>query len=115
MKTLLIAATTLTLLATPMVAMAQPDHHDNRPNTMMMKAGDHHGGPAMMMKGPAQHAWHKGDRIGRADWNRYQKVDYRHYHLRTPPRGYEWRRVDNNFVLAAVATGVVASIIAASN
>jgi Ni/Co efflux regulator RcnB len=113
MKKFLIAATALTLLASPMAAMAQPDHHDDH-NAMMQNHDDHHGGPAMMMKGPAQHSWHKGDRIGHDDWNRYDKVDYRQYHLRTPPRGYEWRRVDNNYVLAAVATGVVASIIAAS-
>ncbi|MEE7567174.1 RcnB family protein, partial [Xanthomonas sp. Kuri4-3] len=30
-----------------------------------------------------------------------------------PPRGHEWRRVDNQYVLIAVATGVIASVIAA--
>jgi Ni/Co efflux regulator RcnB len=34
--------------------------------------------------------------------------------LRDPPRGYEWRRVDSNYILAAVATGAIASVIAAS-
>ena len=28
-----------------------------------------------------------------------------------PTYGYEWRRVDDNYVLAAVATGLIASII----
>jgi Ni/Co efflux regulator RcnB len=101
MKKFLIAATALTLLASPLMAQ---DRHD-----------DHRAAPAMMMKAPAHRDWHKGDRIGAGDWGHYEKVDYRHYHLRTPPRGYEWRRVDNNFVLAAAATGLVASIIAASN
>jgi Ni/Co efflux regulator RcnB len=115
MKTLLIAATALTILASPLAALAQPDRHDDRNNAMMQHQDDHHGGPAMMMKGPAHHDWHKGDRFDRNDWNRYERVDYRRYHLKAPPRGYEWRRVDNNFILAAAATGLVASIIAASN
>jgi Ni/Co efflux regulator RcnB len=40
-------------------------------------------------------------------------VDYRARHLRAPPRGYEWRQVNGQYVLAAAATGLIASIIAA--
>jgi len=77
-------------------------HHDDHSNAMMMQG--HHGD------------WHKGDRIGGDDWNRGEHVaDYHQYHLRRPPHGYEWRRVDNNYVLAAVAGGVIASVIAASH
>jgi Ni/Co efflux regulator RcnB len=48
------------------------------------------------------------------DWDRGERVDYRQYHLRRPPNGYEWRMVDGNYVLAAVATGVIASVVIAS-
>jgi Ni/Co efflux regulator RcnB len=48
------------------------------------------------------------------DWNRGDHIDYRQHHLRTPPRGYEWREVDGNFVLGAVATGIIASVIVES-
>jgi Ni/Co efflux regulator RcnB len=58
--------------------------------------------------------WRKGYRMDRNDWNRGDRVDYRQYHLAPPRRGYEWRRVDGNFVMAAVATGVIASLVAAS-
>jgi Ni/Co efflux regulator RcnB len=72
------------------------DHHD-----------DHHG--------YVRHdEWRKGEHIKTEDWNRGQRIDYRHYHLNAPPRGYEWREVDGNYVLAAVATGVIASAIVAS-
>jgi Ni/Co efflux regulator RcnB len=129
MKRLIIAAAALTLLAAPafaqdndrrddhrsdnmMMNSHQSDHHDN--NMRMMNGGDHHAGNSMMMQ--ARHDWHKGDRIGGDDWNRGERVsDYRSYHLRRPPHGYEWRRVDNNYVLAAVAGGVIASVIAASH
>ena len=58
--------------------------------------------------------WKKGARMRKEDWGRGEHVDYRAHHLKAPPRGYEWRTVDGNFVLAAVATGVIASVIAAS-
>jgi Ni/Co efflux regulator RcnB len=58
--------------------------------------------------------WRHGGHIAHNDWNRGQRVDYRHYHLRQPPHGYEWRQVDGNFVLAAAATGLIASVVAAS-
>ncbi len=35
----------------------------------------------------------------------------RSHHLRKPPRGYEWRNVDGDYVLGAVATGVIADLL----
>ncbi len=58
--------------------------------------------------------WKKGAKIRDEDWKRGEQVDYRERHLRAPPHGYEWRQVDGNYVLAAVATGVIASVVAAS-
>jgi Ni/Co efflux regulator RcnB len=58
--------------------------------------------------------WKKGAKIRDEDWSRGEHVDYREHHLRAPPHGYEWRMVDGNYVLAAVATGIISSVIAAS-
>jgi len=58
--------------------------------------------------------WRRGHRMRHEDWARGQRVDWHRHHLRRPPRGYEWREVDGNYVLAAVATGLIASIIANS-
>ena len=59
--------------------------------------------------------WKKGYHMKQEDWSRAQRVDdWKAHHLRQPPRGYEWREVDGNYVLAAVATGVIASAIVAS-
>lgn len=58
--------------------------------------------------------WKKGYHMKQEDWSRARPVDYRTYHLKPPPRGYEWRSVDGNYVLAAVATGVIASAVVAS-
>ena len=55
--------------------------------------------------------WHRGDRLPiefRAPV--YVVPDIAVYHLRPPPPGYYWVRVDNNAVLAAVATGIVVDV-----
>jgi Ni/Co efflux regulator RcnB len=75
-----------------------------------MFAQDHHD------EGYVRHdEWKKGAKIKDEDWKRAQPVDYHERHLKAPPRGYEWRQVDGNYVLAAVATGVIASAIVASS
>jgi Ni/Co efflux regulator RcnB len=58
--------------------------------------------------------WKKGAKIKQEDWARAQPVDYHDHHLKAPPKGYEWRQVDGNYVLAAAATGLIASAIVAS-
>jgi Ni/Co efflux regulator RcnB len=49
------------------------------------------------------------------DWNRGQKLDWHAHHFNKPPRGYEWREVDGNYVLAAITTGVIVSVIVATH
>jgi Ni/Co efflux regulator RcnB len=114
MKRIFASATALTLLLAPISAMAQPhrnDRHDDHRGPAMHGPAMH--GPAM--HGPRHHDWRKGGRIDRGDWNRGHRVDYRRHHLRTPPRGYEWREVDGNYVLAAAATGLIAAILLANH
>lgn len=57
------------------------------------------------------HHWHRGDRLP-VDFRApvYVVPNVAVYHLRPPPPGYYWVRVDNNAVLAAVATGVVMDV-----
>ena len=114
MKRLLIVTTALTLLAAPLsgaFAQGRYDRHDDhRPNAMMMhRDNDRH-------DNGHHRGWYKGGRIDRSDWNRGHRInDWRRYHLSTPPRGYEWRRVDNNYVLAAAATGLIMGLVLASH
>jgi Ni/Co efflux regulator RcnB len=53
--------------------------------------------------------------MGHNDWNGATRVDYRQHHLRRPPQGYEWRQSNGQYVMAAVATGLVASMILNNN
>lgn len=133
MKKLFAVAAALTLIAaTP--ALAQPgrddhgkdDHGKPAPAMSMKGPAMSMKGPSMSMKGPsmsmkggmAMHRhpeWKRGGRISRDDWGRGVRLDYREHHLNKPPRGYEWREVDGNFILAAAATGLIASLIIASH
>jgi Ni/Co efflux regulator RcnB len=116
MKRLITLLVSATLLAGSTAAFAQPGHDDHntpppRNGQMQMQMN----GPGMAMHGPAHPEWKKGGHIAKTDWGRGAKIDYREHHLKKPPRGYEWRQVDDNYVLAAAATGLIASIILASH
>jgi Ni/Co efflux regulator RcnB len=57
-------------------------------------------------------AWRRGDRLPSAYYSRHYIVrDYHVYHLSPPPRGHYWVRVDNDVVLTAVASGIVAGAV----
>lgn len=65
---------------------------------------------------PRAHAgrphWSRGDRLYR-DYRgpRYYVNDYHRYNLRRPPRGYRWVRVNNDFMLVAITTGIIMDVI----
>ena len=57
-------------------------------------------------------SWRYGDHLPRGYYSRrYIVNDYQAYRLRPPPHGYHYVRVDNDVVLAAIASGVVVSAI----
>ena len=41
----------------------------------------------------------------------YVVSDWRHHHLSAPPRGYQWVQVGPDYVLAAIATGVILNLV----
>ncbi len=75
----------------------------------------HYGAPPVAYYGrpgfePGYQAWRRGDRL--PPGYRYQVVDYRRYNYAPPPRGYHYVRDDRgDVILAAIATGIIASII----
>ncbi len=118
MKRLTAALLTSVLAATlsGLPASAQDDHHDRDRSHDQDRSHDHdrdhHDDQG---HGYVRHnEWRRGAAMRHEDWDRGQRLDWRAHHLRRPPRGYEWREVDGNYVMAAVATGVIASILAAN-
>lgn len=53
--------------------------------------------------------WARGERLPPSYWG--YGVDYRRHHLRRPPSGYRWVRVNDDYVLAAIATGLILEVI----
>ncbi|RYZ04827.1 MAG: hypothetical protein EOO24_12760 [Comamonadaceae bacterium] len=57
--------------------------------------------------------WRRGGRVPNEYRGRnYVVDDWRQHRLQAPPRGYQWVGVGGDFVLAAIATGLIAQIIA---
>lgn len=62
---------------------------------------------------PGYEAWRRGAYLPSYYRGRgYVVNDYYRYHLRPPPRGYYWYRTGNDYVLAAIATGLIFEVIA---
>jgi len=59
---------------------------------------------------PGYSAWRRGAYLP-PTYRTYVVDDYYRYHLRPPPRGYRWYRVDNDYMLAAITTGLIYDII----
>ena len=139
MKKILTAAIALSIVASAGVASAQPGQqrpdqhqqqggHDDRGRNDQgrndQRPGDNNGNyerhASKRYKAPSRYQpprgyqarqWHRGDKLPSAYRGKGYTVDYRHYGLSAPPRGYQYVRVNNDVVLTAVATGVVASVI----
>ena len=57
--------------------------------------------------------WRRGGYVPREYRGRnYVVSDWRGHRLHAPPRGYQWVGVGGDYVLAAIATGLIAQIIA---
>ena len=131
MKRLLTATLALSLVSGA-AAMAQPDHRDDRDNRNGQYQGhnDNRGNAYGHDDQSRGNAYGHDDRNGGHEgrhWSRGQRlpsdyyadrshyVDYRAHHLRRPPRGYQWVQADDNYALVALASGVIASIVASQH
>ena len=62
---------------------------------------------------PGYTAWRRGSYLpSYYRGHGYVVNDYYRYQLRPPPRGYYWYRTGNDYVLAAIATGLIFDVIA---
>jgi len=123
-KRLLCATLALTLLGSAGAVMAQPDdrnradHGDNRNQQDRNDRGDqgrNDRGNQDRRDEPSRSAnprFSRGDRLpDQYRQNQYVANDWQQHGLRRPPRGYHWVRNDNNdFFLAAIATGIIADV-----
>jgi Ni/Co efflux regulator RcnB len=58
------------------------------------------------------HAFHRGDRLPVEYRHRnYVVDDWRGHNLSAPPRGYHWVQTGSDYVLVAIATGVILQLL----
>lgn len=83
------------------------DRHDNRGHNNNRHDDRRDGRGA----GP-NHNFYKGDRLSGEYRNRQYVVnDWRSHRLNAPPRGYQWVQTGGDYVLVAIASGIIAQIL----
>lgn len=80
-------------------------YDDRRNDRRYDQRGGYHGA------GP-NHNWVRGSRVP-PQYRGYNYVvnDWRGHRLSAPPRGYQWIQNGNDYLLVAIATGVIASLV----
>lgn len=109
-KRTILAAIAVSMIAVPMAqaqgrhdAQAQHRHYSQptKPKYQAPKHRYHAERPA-----PQRHHWKQGQRM--PDWRKRQHVrDYQRHGLKRPGKGQQWVRVDNDYLLISLATGVI--------
>lgn len=116
MKRLLSAILAGSVFAVPMVADAKPMFAPGH-GPAAHHAAPPHRGPVVrhvVRPRPQAHArWAVGHRVPAAQ-HRVVIRDYGRYHLRRPGAGQHWIRVDNEFLLVGITSGLIAGFIAAN-
>ena len=125
-KRTILAALAFSVLAVPMAqAQSRYDgprsgHHYSQPNKPVYQAprrqqAQNRHGPQRhhaQRPAPSRHHWTRGRYV--PEWQRRQQVrDYHRHGLRAPARGQQWVKVDNDYLLIGLATGVILGIVAA--
>ncbi|HXM82224.1 MAG TPA: RcnB family protein [Burkholderiales bacterium] len=87
--------------------VAAADHHDNR------GFGRAHNEERSKGRGAGpNYEYYRGDRLP-AEYRHRQYVvnDWRGHNLSAPPRGYQWVQSGTDYILIAVATGIIAQLL----
>jgi Ni/Co efflux regulator RcnB len=88
-----------------------PGRHDDRDHGRP-SYNPHRGPPPHAHGGPPPRHWQRGQYLPPTYRARtYVIDDWRGHHLRQPPRGHRWVQVGADYVLIAIATGLIAQVI----
>jgi len=85
----------------------KPDRHDNRDFGRNHNQERDRGGRGV---GP-NHGYYRGDRLPAEYRHRHYVVnDWRGHRLSAPPRGHHWVQSGGDYILVAIATGVIVQL-----
>lgn len=119
MKKFVLAATALSMVATPVLADTQrgPQRSQPQRTAVVHKPAPtpprvvvvHKPAPAPQFQA---RKWQKGQRFDSRYAPRYRQVDYRqHRGMKAPPRGYRYVQSGNDAVLVSITTGIIAAVL----
>jgi len=85
----------------------------NQPDRNQGRGPGHQGNYSHDERGAGpNHSFHRGERLPREYRGTHYVVDdWRAYHLSAPPRGYHWVQTGGDYVLVAIATGIIAQLL----
>ncbi|GGE54531.1 membrane protein [Agaricicola taiwanensis] len=117
LKPAIIAAVILSFLA-PTLAQAAPRHDERRPGYSHSHRVEpqRHARPqhrdVRRHHNVRRHDWKRGQHV--SNWRRQPVVkDYHRHGLRRPGPGQQWVKVDNNYMLLSMASGLILGLAAA--
>jgi Ni/Co efflux regulator RcnB len=95
----IVAALAISCAVAPLSAQAQTYNHHKKPTYQSQK---HH----VQKPQVKRHKWARGHKV--SDWKRRPAVrDYKRHGLRAPNKGQQWVKVDNDYLLVSLATGLI--------
>ena len=88
-------------------------NHDERYDRGNGRQYDHRGYAGQDERGAGpDHQFHRGERMPREFRSSHYVVDdWRGHHLSAPPRGYHWVQTGGDYVLIAIASGIIAQLL----
>ena len=100
--------------ALPAFSQERQEHDGRRDEPQQQQRGNPERGRDEGPQARPARGWHKGGRMPPA-YNQRQYVvdDWRGHHLSAPPRGYHWVQTGGDYVLVAIATGVILQLLLA--
>ncbi len=125
MKKFLLAAMSVTLVATPLLAAAPAEAAQRqnsqtiryKPNgTVVVNNNRNNRQFVRQNQRIADRQWRKGQRFDRQQVRNYRQINdwraYRNQRLYAPQRGQQWVRSGNDAVLISVASGLIGAVLA---
>jgi Ni/Co efflux regulator RcnB len=105
MKKLIVLSTAALMALGPMLGAAQAQNRSQGGAQIERQVKK----PQAAKQQARKQQWKKGARYG----GKGTRVsDHRRHNLKTPPKGYRWVRDGNDFLLIAIGSGIIASIVA---
>lgn len=115
MKKFVLATVAASVALAPALAAAAPAPQHRQTVRHVVKTGPNRVVQRTVIRTPQPRyrSWQRGQRFDRRYARNYTVIrDTHRYRLRTPPRGYQWVRSNNDAVLVAITSGIIASVLA---